>query len=471
MTPAFAAALREEAMIAWVLRFLADFDEEQLVRFLKGMTTPVQRAIFELWTWQAHGGQNEPAACATGEAWRVWVMMTGRGFGKNRAGSEWVAARAREIPGARIALIGASLDDVAQVMVEGESGLIETARTGERPTWYSTKRELHFPSGATAFAYSGEKPSRLRGPEHHFAWCDELAKWRYPEASWDMLRLGLRLGERPRTLVTTTPRPIAALKRILGEPRTAITYGRSSENVHLPEDHLEAVTALYAGSRLGRQELDGELFEDILGALWTRDLLEESRVDMGTVTFPHAGDDRGDGLGKSNCPLTRVVIGVDPPASADGDACGISVCGLGEDEVGYVLADLSAAGLSPEGWARRVAAAAEEWGADRVVAEANNGGAMVEAVLRGACVNLPVTLVHASQGKAARAEPVAALFESGRAKLAGAFPALEDELCGLTLGGRYQGPGRSPDRADAMVWALWALLIAPRRGTPSVRRL
>jgi phage terminase large subunit-like protein len=462
VTPAFAAALREEAMIAWVLRFLADFDEEQLVRFLKGMTTPVQRAIFELWKWQAHGGQNEPKACATGEAWRVWVMMTGRGFGKNRAGSEWVAARAREIPGARIALVGASLDDVAQVMVEGESGLLETARTGERPTWFSTKRELHFPSGATAFAYSGEKPSRLRGPEHHFAWCDELAKWRYPEASWDMLRLGLRLGERPRTLVTTTPRPIAALKRILGEPRTAITHGRSSENVHLPEDHLDAVTALYAGSRLGRQELDGELFEDVLGALWTRDLLDESRVDEG------------------DCPpsLTRIVIGVDPPASAEGDACGIVVCGLGEDPstgsgqaIGYVLADLSAGGLSPEGWARKVAAAAEHWGADRVIAEANNGGAMVEAVLRGACVSLPVRLVHASEGKAARAEPVAALFESGRAKLAGAFPKLEDELCGLTICGGYQGPGRSPDRADAMVWALWALLIEPRRGTPRIRAL
>jgi phage terminase large subunit-like protein len=462
VTPAVAAALREEAMIAWVLRFLADFDEETLVRFLKGMTTPVQRAIFELWKWQAHGGQNEPAACASGEAWRVWLMMTGRGFGKNRAGSEWVAARARETPGARIALVGATLDDVASIMVEGESGLLATARTGERPIWYSTKRELHFPSGATAFAYSGEKPSRLRGPEHHFAWCDELAKWARPEATWDMLRLGLRLGERPRTLVTTTPRPIAALKRILGEARTAITYGRSSENVHLPEDHLDAVNALYAGSRLGRQELNGELIEDVEGALWTRDLLDESRT--GTVA--------------GNCPLARVVIGVDPPASAEGDACGIVVCGLGEDPstgsgqaVGYVLADLSAAGLTPEGWARKVAAAAERWGADRVVAEANNGGEMVKAVLRGASIGLPVKLVHASHSKAARAEPVFALFESGRAKLAGVFPKLEDELCGLTVAGGYRGPGRSPDRADAMVWALWALLIAPRKGTPRIRRL
>jgi phage terminase large subunit-like protein len=456
VTPALAAA-REEAMIAWVLRFLRDFDEERLVRFLKGMTTPVQRAIFELWKWQAHGGQNEPDACETGEDWRVWVMMTGRGFGKTRAGSEWAAARARETPGARIALVGASLDDVAKIMVEGESGLLATARTGERPTWLSTKRELRFPSGATAFAYSGEKPSRLRGPEHHFAWCDELAKWARPEATWDMLRLGLRLGERPRTLVTTTPRPIAALKRILGEERTAITYGRSSENVHLPDEHMDAVTALYAGTRLGRQELDGELIEDVEGALWTRALIEESRVGMGTVA--------------SNCPLRRVVIGVDPPASAAGDACGIVVCGLGEDDIGYVLADLSEGGLTPEGWARKVAAAAQSWGADRVVAEANNGGEMVKAVLRGASVGLPVRLVHASHSKAARAEPVFALFESGRAKLAGVFPKLEDELCGLTVAGGYQGPGRSPDRADAMIWALWALMIEPRKLPPSVRGL
>lgn len=193
---------------------------------------------------------------------------------------------------------------------------------------------------------------------------------------------------------------------------------------------------------------------------------------MGTVTFPHGGDKLAGGLRKSDCPLLRrVVVGVDPPAGVGGDACGIVVCALGADDVGYVLADLSAAGLSPEGWARKVAGAAEAWGADRVVAEANNGGKMVEAVLRGACVTLPVKLVHASEGKAARAEPVAALFESKRAKLAGAFPELEDELCGLTLGGAYQGPGRSPDRADAMVWALWALLIAPRQLPPSVRGL
>jgi len=450
-----------EAEIAGVLRFLADFDEERLVRFLKGMATPVQRAIFELWQWQAHYGQEEPEA-----GWRVWVMMAGRGFGKTRAGAEWVGARARETPGARIALVGASLDDVGRIMVEGKSGLLATARTGEAPLWLSTRGELRFSSGATAFAYSGEKPSRLRGPEHHFAWCDELAKWARPEATWDMLRLGLRLGERPRAMVTTTPRPVAALRRILGEAGTQVTRGRTSENVHLPAEFFEAVNGLYAGTRMGRQELDGELIEDVEGALWTRDLIEASRGGgMGTVTSG------GMGTVTSYCPLRRVVVGVDPPAGVDGDACGIVVCALGADDAGYVLADLSAAGLSPEGWARKVAGAAEAWGADRVVAEANNGGKMVEAVLRGACVTLPVKLVHASEGKAARAEPVAALFESKRAKLAGAFPELEDELCGLTLGGSYQGPGRSPDRADAMVWALWALLIAPRRLPPSVRGL
>jgi phage terminase large subunit-like protein len=193
---------------------------------------------------------------------------------------------------------------------------------------------------------------------------------------------------------------------------------------------------------------------------------------MGTVTFEHGGDRSGEGLRKSDCPLhcplTRVIVGVDPPASAEGDACGIVVVGQGRDDIGYVLADLSVSGLSPEGWARKVAAAAEVWGADRVIAEKNNGGEMVGTVLRGADVDLPVTLVHATDGKVGRAEPVAVLFESGKAKLAGRFPELEDELAGLTYGGGYVGPGRSPDRADAMVWALWALLIAPK-AEPRVR--
>jgi phage terminase large subunit-like protein len=237
----------------------------------------------------------------------------------------------------------------------------------------------------------------------------------------------------------------------------------------MAEQFRAGAYAAYGGTRLGRQELDGELIEDVEGALWTRALIEKSRLGMGTVTFAQGGDGLVEGLGKSNCPLRRVVIGVDPPAGVGGDACGIVAAGLGEDGIGYVLADLSVAGLTPEGWARKVAAAAQAWSADKVVAEANNGGKMVETVLRGAAVALPVRLVHASHGKSARAEPVAALFESGRAKLAGRFPELEDELCGLTIAGGYEGPGRSPDRADALVWALTELMLGPERAPPRVR--
>jgi len=443
-----AGAGPSEADIVRLLRRLAGLDEAALARFLKGLASPVQRFLYELWAWQAHGGQGEPPG-----RWRQWLLQAGRGFGKTRAGAEWIQARARETPGAQIALVSATIDEAVRVMIEGPSGLLATARTGEEPLWRVSDKGFFFASGARAFLYSGEKPSRLRGPEHDFAWCDELAKWARPDSTWDMLRFGLRRGERPRAVVTTTPRPIALVKRIVGLNGTIVTRGRTIENVHLSDDYIEAVEEAYGGTTLGRQELDGELIEDLAGALWPRELIEGSRVEAG---------DR---------PLERILVGVDPPGGTDGDACGIVVCGAEDEGMGYVLADLSAAGLSPEGWARKVAGAAEAWRAHLVVAEANNGGKMVAAVLRGANVSLPIRLVHASEGKAARAEPVAALFESGRVKLAGRFPELEDELAGLCRGGAYQGPGRSPDRADAMVWALTELMLGRGPRGPRIRML
>ncbi len=416
---------------------------------------------FGLWVHSA--GQVEPE----GE-WRVWLLQAGRGFGKTRAGAEWVWARVRETPGARIALVGANIDDVVKVMIDGPSGLIATARSDESVKWVASRWRADLPNGAQAFAYSAERPDKLRGPEHHFAWCDELAKWRQAESTWDNLMLGLRLGSadgagRPRTIVTTTPRPVAALRRIAALAGTVTTRGRTRDNPFLAADFRAAVTETYGGTRLGRQELDGELIEDLEGALWTRGLVEACRLRL-----PHPiPSPEGEGR------FARIVIGVDPPAGVDGDECGIVVCAVddGRPGIGHVLADCSAGGLSPEGWARRVAGAAEAWGADRVVAEANNGGKMVESVLRGADIALPVRLVHASQGKSARAEPVAALFESNRVKLAGRFPELEDQLCGLLIGGGYGGPGRSPDRADAMVYALTELMLRKGGGVPSIRAL
>lgn len=464
-----------------LLRRLEELAPAERQVLLDGVPEAAVLAFCHDWPSWAHAGQAPPDDPSTGSGqanWRVWVMLAGRGFGKTRAGAEWVSRVARETPDARIALVGASAAEARAVMIEGRSGLLAVARAGrERQDmlWQPSLGRLSFASGAEAFVYSAANPEGLRGPEHHIAWCDELAKWRQGKAAWDNLTLGLRLGTRPRALVTTTPKPVAALKAILAEDGVVLTGGASRANPHLPAAFIAAVERIHGGTRFGRQELEGALIEDPEGALWSRELIERSR---------HGGPRPREGL-------RRVVIGVDPPASAHGNACGIVACGLGEDGIGYVLGDHSIGGVSPEGWARKVAAAAETWRADHehvrtspgssqrcwghrdvlIVAEANNGGAMVESVLRGAGLRLPVKRVHAATGKAARAEPVATLFESGQAKLAGYFPELEDELAGLTIAGGYEGPTRSPDRADAMVWALTELMLGTAAREPRVLML
>jgi phage terminase large subunit-like protein len=403
-------------------------------------------ARFEPW---AHEGQLPPE----GEGWRVWLMMAGRGFGKTRAGAEWVHALANAKRGVRIALVGATMHEARSIMVEGVSGLLRVAKlNGERLVWEPSLGKLRWRNGSEAQLFSGENPDGLRGPEHDFAWADELAKWAQPEDAWSNLQMGLRRGPRARALITTTPRSMSLLERIRDDKWTVMTSGRTDENINLDDRYVEVMTATYGGTRLGRQELDGELIADVEGSLWPRDLIERSRVDRPPV-------------------FDRIVVGVDPPAGVgEGcDACGIVVAGRSEGRL-YVIADESCQGLSPDGWARRVAAAVARWDADMVVAEANNGGAMVDSVLQAAEVGVRVRLVHASKGKAARAEPISLRFESGRAFFAGSFPQLEDELAGLTTGGGYQGPSRSPDRADAMVWAMTEL-SETRSGVPRVRAL
>jgi phage terminase large subunit-like protein len=441
----------------------------------RSMPVPAQRAILDEWWWQAHGGQEEPACAPNGEPWRIWAIVAGRGFGKTRAGAEWVWARAREGREARIALVAASLDEVARVMVEGESGLLALARCDERPRWISSRGVLRFPSGAEAHAFSAERPEKLRGPQHHYAWCDELAKWPHADATWNNLMLGLRLGERPRTIVTTTPKPVPLFKRILALDRCVATHGRTRDNLHLPADFIEAMDAMFPGTRLARQELEGLLLDEYEGALWTRELLEKARdshfhAPSGTMGYGGSESDCPMRGAESDCPhsLHRVVIGLDPPASTGGDSCGIVVCGKDEDGIARVLADLTAQGLSPEAWARRVAEAAAQYSAVLVVAEKNQGGDMIASVLRAVDADLPVRLVAATKSKAARAEPIALRFETGRARLAGHFPELEDQLCALTWAG-YQGSG-SPDRADAMVWAMTEL-FEKEQAVPRVRAL
>ena len=396
-----------------ILAELAKLPPEQRRLVIARMPEPAVRALAEEWWWQVHGGQHEPEACADGSPWRIWAIVAGRGFGKTRAGAEWVWARAREDGSARIALVGSTIDEVERVMVTGESGLLACARGHERARWIAAKGILRFPSGAQAYAFSAERPDKLRGPQHHHAWCDELAKWPRAEDAWNNLMLGLRLGERPRTVVTTTPRPVPLLKRILGLPGCSATKGRTDENPHLPADFRGAVEAMFGGTRLGRQELDGMLLEEFEGALWSRETIEASRG------APAGGFD-------------RVVIGVDPPASSHGDACGIVVCARDQEGFCWVVADHSAPGLSPEAWARRVCDAAQVHGAGKVVAEKNQGGDMIASILRAVDADLPVRLVHAGPSKAARAEPIALRFETGRARLAGHFTELEDQLCALT---------------------------------------
>lgn len=358
----------------------------------------------------------------------------------------------------RIALVAATLAEARAVMVEGESGLLAIAPPGEEPVFEPALRRLVWPNGSVAHLYSADAPEQLRGSQHHFAWCDEAAKWRNAETVWANLEMGLRLGPRPRVLVTTTPRPVPLVRRLLADPQVAVTRGATWDNsANLPRSFLDAMTATYGGTRLGRQELEGEMVEAVEGALWSPELIERNRVEAASLPAS---------------PYARVVVAVDPPVTGgpEADACGIIVAALGADGHGYVLADRSVQGASPDGWARAVAAAASDFEAERIVAEANNGGDLVALVLRSAGCPAPIKLVRASRGKAARAEPVAALYEQGRVHHIGGLPKLEDELCGLLPGGGYVGPGRSPDRADALVWALTELMLATS-AVPRVRAI
>jgi phage terminase large subunit-like protein len=424
---------------------LLALDEPRRRAILKKLTPAQLLELRPYWKLWAHPGQRAPEG-----DWHTWLIMAGRGYGKTRAGAEWVRSIAEHDPTARIALVADSLGEARRVMVEGPSGLLAIPRPKMRPQFEPSRRQLTWPSGAVATLYSAGEPDSLRGPQHSHAWCDEIAKWSQAHgravAAWDNLLLGLRLGTRPRVVATTTPRAVPLLLRLVAQADVAVTGGRTVENRdHLAPGFFRSVKVRFGRSLLARQELDGELIEEIEGALWSRALLEAAREAIPTAD------------------ATRVVIGVDPPASSGGDACGIVVCALGGDGIGRVLADCSVRKPTPERWARAVATAARVWSADRVVAEANQGGEMVRSVLRAAEIALPLKLVHASRGKVARAEPVVALYEAGRVRHAGQFPELEDQLCGLMAGGGYEGPGRSPDRADALVWAMTELMLGRRR--------
>jgi phage terminase large subunit-like protein len=410
------------------------------------------------WELFWHKYQRPPLAAQGGEPWTTWLLLGGRGAGKTHAGAAWVRGVAlgkppyASEPIKRIALIGETEADVREVMIEGESGLLAVHGPGERPDWVRSRRRLEWKNGAVAQVFSAEDPDSLRGPQFGAAWLDEIAKWRHAEATFDMLQFGLRLGERPRQVITTTPRPIPLLKRLMRDPATALTHAPTRANAYfLAPAFLETIVARYAGTRLGRQELDGELIEDRADGLWTRAMLESVRV----AEAP---------------PLTRIVVAVDPPATAGekSASCGLVAVGRSEDGKVYVIADETVAGMSPAGWAQKAIVLWHRLAADALVVEVNQGGDMVRAVIAEQDRSVPVIAVRARRGKWLRAEPVAALYEQGRVKHVGAFPELEDELCDFGLDGLSSG--RSPDRLDALVWAVTAQTFGAKDG-PRVRGL
>lgn len=383
------------------------------------------RALLEDWRFWARDDQLAPDS-----DWTTWLLLGGRGAGKTRAGAEWVRGEVAAKRAGRIALIGETLGDVREVMIDGPSGLRAVEPLRRRPRYEASRKRLLWENGAVAYAFSASEPDSLRGPQFDAAWADEIAKWRYAEATWDMLQFGLRLGDQPRQVVT----------------KASTLMNRA----HLAEGFFASVIARYQGTRLGRQELNAELIEDNPDALWSREMIEQARVGAAPA-------------------MARVVVAVDPPATSGpkADECGIVVAGRDETGRGYILDDRSMGGLTPLTWASRAAKAMRDFEADRIVAEANQGGEMVAAILRQVAPLAPLKLVRASRGKYTRAEPIAALYERGLVSHVGHFARLEDQMCDYAPG---MG-AKSPDRLDALVWALTDLMLDGEAGKPKVRGL
>jgi phage terminase large subunit-like protein len=388
--------------------------------------------------------------------WKVWLLLAGRGFGKTRCGAEWIRKQ-EELGVDRMALVAPTAGDARDVMVEGASGIINVCPSWNRPIYEPTKRRVTWPSGAYAEVCSADEPERLRGRNFKAAWCDEVASWRYPDA-WDQLMLGLRLGSDPRCVVTATPKPVSLLigsgrngqrLGLLRDPTVAVTKGRTYDNrANLAPAFFDQIIRRYEGTLLGRQELEAEVLESLEGALWTHELIENGRVDSEAAVPP----------------LIRVIVAIDPAVTSgmDSDETGIIVAGKDRDGHGWILADRSGR-YAPAAWARQAVDAFQVHKADRIVAEVNNGGEMVENTIRMVAFDVPFRSVHASRGKVVRAEPVAALYEQARVHHVGTFPALEDQMTVFTTDFRRSEAGFSPDRVDALVWALTDLLVEPMK--------
>lgn len=438
-------------------QIFANLSEEERQEALSKLTPEAQAALLHDWQFWARPDQLAPEG-----DWTTWLILAGRGWGKTRTGAETIRAWVMSGVAKRIALVAETTADARGVMVDGESGLLNIGPKDERPEYYPSLRQLVWPNGAIATTYNATEPDQLRGPQHDAAWCDELAKWKYMQDTWDQLQFGLRLGTRPRQVVTTTPQPRPLIKRLLNDPTVAVTRGRTYDNAdNLAAPFLRQIEDRYAGTRLGRQELEGEVLDDMPGALWNREMIDINRKAL---------EDLPD--------FERIVVAVDPAATSgeEADETGIVCVGVARDDDGvargYVLADRSLRG-SPEEWASTAVSLYREYDADRIVAEKNQGGEMVEAVLRSVDRQVPITLVHASRGKVVRAEPISSLYEQGRIHHVGRFDKLEDQMC-LFSRDVDRSPGNSPDRVDALVWGLTHLFDKltgrPRRSSSSQER-
>lgn len=449
--------------------------EEERDKWLSSLSPAAKALLRYKWRdWWARPNQLAPEGIEDKDTglvrpFNTWMVMAGRGFGKTRIGSEWIRENVcgptplspSPTGWKRIALIAETAADARDVIVEGDSGILACHPKDFRPEYQKTNRKLTWPNGVVAFLYNATEPDQLRGPQHHAAWVDELAKFEYMQDTWDQLQFGLRLGEHPQVLVTTTPRPLPLIKKLVADPDTYVTMGATLDNAaNLAANTIKQLYDRYGNTRLGRQELNGEILGDIPGALWNRDSLDNSRVK------------------ESPQDLERVIVAVDPATSSEerSDEHGIVCVGLSRDSDGYargyVLEDASCKG-TPEEWARRATKLYRKWQADKIVAEKNQGGQMVESVIKAADRSVPVKLVHASRGKIVRAEPISALYEQGRVHHVGSFPELEDQMCMFSVDNIRNSSTGSPDRVDALVWGLTELFekIAGRRRVPPPGRI
>ena len=424
------------------------YDQNQLETELSMLDLETMAALEQRYTWLQSARPNQLPP----PAYHVWLLLAGRGFGKTRTGAEdtfWTASQSEQ----RIAVIGPTSNDVRKTCFEGESGLLSVIPRSLVRSYNRTSLELWLTNNSYFVGYSSEEPERLRGPQHHRAWCEELASWKYPEDTWDMMSFGLRLGAQPNVVVTTTPKPIKLIKELVADPTTVVVTGSSYENMdNLPDSFLRRLRTKYEGTRLGQQELHAKILDDNPWALWNRDDIDKARV---RTLFPSTD------AALAELGLTRRIVAIDPPVTSgeDADECGITaVASTPEREEGWVLADRSQQGLTPEQWARRAIELCSEVGAQYIVAEVNNGGDLVASVINNIDPTIKVKKVHATRGKVVRAEPVAALYEQGRVHHVGTFDKLEQQMCEFTTDFDKKKMGYSPDRVDSLVWGLTELM-------------